>query len=56
MVNAILEPEERKTFDDYKRLAELFNKAGEQTQKAGIQYCYHNHNFEFRKYGNYHRL
>jgi len=51
MVNAILDPEERKTFDDYKRLAELFNKAGEQTKKAGIQYCYHNHNFEFRKYG-----
>ena len=51
MVNAILDPEERKTFDDYKRLAELFNKAGEQTQKAGIQYCYHNHNFEFKKYG-----
>jgi sugar phosphate isomerase/epimerase len=51
MVNAILNPEERKTFDDYKRLAELFNKAGEQTQKAGIQYCYHNHNFEFKKYG-----
>ena len=51
MVNAILDPEERKTFDDWKRLAELFNKAGEQTQKAGIQYCYHNHNFEFQKYG-----
>jgi len=51
MVNAILEPEERKTFDDFKRLAELFNKAGEQTKKLGIQYCYHNHNFEFKKYG-----
>jgi sugar phosphate isomerase/epimerase len=51
MVNAILEPEERKSFDDYKRLADLFNKAGEQTNKAGIQYCYHNHNFEFKKYG-----
>lgn len=51
MVNAILDPEERRIFDDYKRLAELFNKAGEQTQKAGIQYCYHNHNFEFKKYG-----
>jgi len=50
MVNAIVEPEERKTFDDWKRLAELFNKAGEQTQKAGIQYCYHNHNFEFQKF------
>jgi sugar phosphate isomerase/epimerase len=51
MVNAILEPEERKSFDDYKRLVELFNHAGEETQKAGIQFCYHNHNFEFRKYG-----
>jgi sugar phosphate isomerase/epimerase len=52
MVNAILDPEERKSFDDWKRLAELFNKAGEQTQKASIQYCYHNHNFEFQKFGN----
>lgn len=51
MVNAILDPEERTSFDDWKKLAELFNKAGEQTQKAGIQYCYHNHNFEFQKYG-----
>ena len=51
MVNAILDPEERKSLDDYKRLAELYNKAGEQTQKAGIQYCYHNHNFEFHKFG-----
>jgi len=51
MVIAILEPEERKSLDDYKRLAELFNKAGEATQKAGIQFCYHNHNFEFQKFG-----
>jgi len=52
MVNAILQPEERKSFDDYKRLTDVFNKAGETTQKAGIQFCYHNHNFEFTKYGN----
>jgi sugar phosphate isomerase/epimerase len=51
MVHAILEPEDRRSLDDYKRLAELFNKAGEATQKAGIQFCYHNHNFEFTKYG-----
>ncbi len=51
MVNAILQPEDRKSFDDYKHLAELFNKAGKTTQKAGIQFCYHNHNFEFKKYG-----
>lgn len=51
MVNAFLMPQERKSLDDYKRLAELFNKAGEQTGKAGIQFCYHNHNFEFAKFG-----
>jgi sugar phosphate isomerase/epimerase len=51
MVNAILEPPERKSLDDYKKLVELFNKAGEQTQKAGIGFCYHNHNFEFKKFG-----
>jgi sugar phosphate isomerase/epimerase len=51
MVNAILWPDERKSLDDYKRLVEIFNKAGEQCQKASIQYCYHNHNFEFQKFG-----
>jgi sugar phosphate isomerase/epimerase len=51
MVNAIVMPEDRKSPDDYKRLVELFNKAGEQTRRAGIQFCYHNHNFEFKKYG-----
>jgi len=51
MVNAILLPEERTSFDDYKRLVDVFNRAGEATQKAGIQFCYHNHNFEFRRYG-----
>jgi len=51
MVIAILPPEERKSLDDYKKLADLFNKAGEATQKSGIQFCYHNHNFEFQKFG-----
>lgn len=51
MVNAILEPEERKSLDDYKKLVELFTKAADETRKAGIQFCYHNHNFEFTKYG-----
>src|SRR3954463_13241209 len=50
MVNAILQPEERKSFDDYKQLVDVFTKAAETTQKAGIQFCYHNHNFEFTKY------
>ncbi len=36
-----------RTVSGYKEVAELFNKAGEQTRKAGIQFAYHNHNFEF---------
>lgn len=51
MVLPILEPEDRKSLDDYKKLADLLNKAGEETKKAGIQFCYHNHNFEFQKFG-----
>jgi sugar phosphate isomerase/epimerase len=50
MVNAIIFPPERKSLDDYKQLADVFNKAGEQCQKAGIQFAYHNHNFEFKTY------
>ncbi len=51
MVLAFLDPRERNSLDDYKKLSDLFNKAGEQTRQAGIQFCYHNHNFEFIKYG-----
>jgi sugar phosphate isomerase/epimerase len=50
MVHAILDSEERKSLDDYKRHVELFNKIAEQTHKAGMQFCYHNHNFEFQKF------
>jgi sugar phosphate isomerase/epimerase len=31
----------------WKRAAELFNKAGDASKKAGIQFGYHNHSFEF---------
>jgi sugar phosphate isomerase/epimerase len=37
--------------DDFKAMADLFNKVGEQTRKAGIQLGYHNHNLEFRSFG-----
>jgi sugar phosphate isomerase/epimerase len=33
--------------EGWKRAAELFNKAGAAAQQAGIQFCYHNHAFEF---------
>ncbi|MGL6267575.1 MAG: sugar phosphate isomerase/epimerase family protein [Chitinophagaceae bacterium] len=48
MVVAYLMPEERKSLDDYKKIAAELNKAGETCKKAGIQLCYHNHDFEFQ--------
>jgi len=42
-----LDPKERKTIDDYKRTAELFNKCGEVSNKYGIKTGFHNHDFEF---------
>jgi sugar phosphate isomerase/epimerase len=40
-------PDERKTIDDYKRLAQLFNQCGEKAKQYGLQFCHHNHDFEF---------
>jgi sugar phosphate isomerase/epimerase len=39
------------TLDDFKKIAAKANEIGAQAQKAGLQYAYHNHNFEFRDYG-----
>ncbi len=47
MVLAYLTPPERKSLDDYKKIASDLNKAGETCKQAGIQLCYHNHEFEF---------
>lgn len=47
MVCAFLANSERGNLDHYKKLADDFNKAGERCKKAGIQFCYHNHDFEF---------
>ncbi|HET7116325.1 MAG TPA: sugar phosphate isomerase/epimerase, partial [Hanamia sp.] len=47
MVCAYLSPTERGNLDDYKKVADELNVAGEKCKKAGIQLCYHNHNFEF---------
>jgi sugar phosphate isomerase/epimerase len=41
-------PEElRKSPDIWKQASDKFNKCGEQAKKAGIQFAYHNHWFEF---------
>jgi len=39
------------TLDDFKWNAEQFNKVGAELKKSGLQLAYHNHNFEFKKYG-----
>ncbi|MCW1883167.1 sugar phosphate isomerase/epimerase [Luteolibacter flavescens] len=39
---------ERKTLDDYKKVAANANKAAELAKAAGIQLGYHNHAFEFQ--------
>lgn len=37
----------RSTYDDLMRFLEVFNKCGELCQKSGMQFGYHNHDFEF---------
>lgn len=49
MVCAYLFPAERTKIDDYKEFADLFNKSAELCKKAGMQFCYHNHDFEFKE-------
>lgn len=47
MVCAYLSAQERGDINHYKKFATELNKAGETCKKAGIQFCYHNHDFEF---------
>lgn len=47
MVCAYLSDQERGGIDHYKKVAHDLNKAGERCKKAGLQLCYHNHDFEF---------
>lgn len=47
LVCPFLMPNERQTLADYQKLGPIFNRAGEACRKAGIQFAYHNHDFEF---------
>jgi len=47
IVVANIAPGERRTPNDWKRLAALFNKAGEASRARKIQFAYHNHDYEF---------
>lgn len=44
-------PESERSIDGFKRVAALFNRAGEQAAKAGLKFAYHNHDGEFRPLG-----
>jgi sugar phosphate isomerase/epimerase len=39
--------EERRSLDDYRKLAALLGRAGDECRRAGLQFAYHNHDFEF---------
>jgi sugar phosphate isomerase/epimerase len=41
--------DKRKTLDDYKRMAEIFNKIGDAAKKAGIKFAYHNHGYGLKE-------
>jgi len=47
VVVAFVPPNERRTMDDWRRIAGLFNKAGEAARASGLTLGYHNHDFEF---------
>jgi sugar phosphate isomerase/epimerase len=41
--------EKRKTLDDYKKMADAFNKIGEAAKKAGTKFAYHNHGYGLKE-------
>lgn len=44
-------PAEGQTADNYKKVAAMFNAAGEAAKKRNIKFGYHNHDYEFDKVG-----
>jgi len=40
-------PTSGQKIDNYKKVADVFNKAGEDCKKLGIKFGYHNHDYEF---------
>jgi len=48
LILGYLPEEERRSLDDYKRIIELLGKAGDECRRAGLQFAYHNHDFEFK--------
>ncbi len=38
----------QKSLDDWKKVADLFNEAGEKVRKGGLKFGYHNHDYSFK--------
>jgi sugar phosphate isomerase/epimerase len=38
-----------RTLNGYREIADLFDRSGEAARRAGLQLCYHNHDFEFTR-------
>ena len=51
MVVPYLAESDRKTIDDYKKVCDQLNHAGEACARQGIRFGYHNHAFEFDNMG-----
>lgn len=49
LVVAWLDEKDRSSLDALRATIAKFNKAGEEAQKRGIGFAYHNHDFEFKK-------
>ena len=47
VISPWLDESMRKTYDDFKKYMEVFNKSGELCKKSGMKFGYHNHDFEF---------
>jgi sugar phosphate isomerase/epimerase len=47
IVNGMIDPDMLNDPDGWMRAADTFNRAGEFSRKAGIQFAYHNHYWEF---------
>jgi sugar phosphate isomerase/epimerase len=42
-----IDEKDRRPLDNWKRIAEFMNQTAETVQQSGLQFAYHNHNFEF---------
>lgn len=42
---AAIQPEQRTSLDDYKRMADVFNEVGQRMDKVGLKFLYHNHGY-----------